>query len=49
MAPSRARRKRISDDEWDAHKGEIRRMYLDNNLPLKRVRDELEKTGFSVR
>ncbi|KAH7349360.1 hypothetical protein B0T11DRAFT_130216 [Plectosphaerella cucumerina] len=48
MAPRRARKKKISDDEWDAQKGDIRRMYLHDNLPLKRVRDELEKTGFSV-
>jgi hypothetical protein len=49
MSFNSARKKRISDAEWEAHKAEIRRLYIADNKTLENVVEELAKGGFYVR
>jgi len=40
---SRGRTKYPSQDDWDRHRNEIKRLYVDKNLPLREVARQMEK------
>ena len=41
--PSQTRTKHPSPKDWDLHRNEISRLYVDENLPLREVAQQMEK------
>ena len=41
--PSQKRTKYPAQEDWDLHRNEIKRLYVDENLPLREVAREMEK------
>ena len=46
---SHTRSKRVTEAEWETHKATIRRLYLDEDKPLKDLVDDVRKLGLDVR
>lgn len=46
---ARTAKKRISDDEWQMHKDNIERLYLDEGRDVREVRDTMKRDyGFDA-
>jgi hypothetical protein len=47
--PGRTTKKRISDEEWQIHKDNIERLYLDEGRDVREVRDTMKRDyGFDA-